>query len=513
MPQLASGELGWAIDTQELYIGNGSVSEGAPAVGNTKLLTEHDDLFDLADTYVYDVDSGTIQTGEVNPIQRTLQDRLDDRVSVKAFGCNGDGTDCSAELQRAIDQLYLNANRKTTLYLEAGEYLISRTIYLPPFVTLVGEGKDKTVIKQTFQGTVFQTVNGNSAPNSPASDSTSDFLNQARFISVKGMTIDVTEAGLTSQEPVVVLQSCRNSLFEDIKILGSYSISPSDSIGIQMNSLSSVVTCKDNVFNGITIQDIGYAVDSKWDIVDNHFNSCVFDTLDYGVVFGNGISIGAQGQSVGPSYNVFDSCIFKDINKHAIWIEAGQYNLSTNNKFYSIGNAGGNNSSAEFSVINFNDEYNHSDNDFFDRASDLSANISRFGAVAYVPLIEGKSFFEYNFSTKIQVGEITSPSTLFRLPGIQSGIYSIEYWYNSSPYSLVRSGVLTIIIDKGPETVTLSDEYSVSGTATGQYNKLKFSAEISDQDGDVSFDTILINAENPVSGELANLYFKVASKT
>ena len=25
LPQLASGELGWAIDTQEFYVGNGSV--------------------------------------------------------------------------------------------------------------------------------------------------------------------------------------------------------------------------------------------------------------------------------------------------------------------------------------------------------------------------------------------------------------------------------------------------------------------------------------------------------
>ena len=37
LPQLASGELGWAIDSRELYIGNGAVSEGAPAVGNTKV--------------------------------------------------------------------------------------------------------------------------------------------------------------------------------------------------------------------------------------------------------------------------------------------------------------------------------------------------------------------------------------------------------------------------------------------------------------------------------------------
>ena len=41
IPQLASGEFGWAVDAQELYIGNGAVSEGAPAVGNTQILTDH----------------------------------------------------------------------------------------------------------------------------------------------------------------------------------------------------------------------------------------------------------------------------------------------------------------------------------------------------------------------------------------------------------------------------------------------------------------------------------------
>ena len=37
VPQLASGEIGWAVDTRELFIGNGAVSEGAPSVGNTKV--------------------------------------------------------------------------------------------------------------------------------------------------------------------------------------------------------------------------------------------------------------------------------------------------------------------------------------------------------------------------------------------------------------------------------------------------------------------------------------------
>ena len=53
LPQLASGELGWAIDTRELYIGNGSVSEGSPSVGNTKVLPQFDNIFSKEETYTY----------------------------------------------------------------------------------------------------------------------------------------------------------------------------------------------------------------------------------------------------------------------------------------------------------------------------------------------------------------------------------------------------------------------------------------------------------------------------
>ena len=87
LPQLASGEFGWAVDTRELYIGNGAVSEGAPAVGNTKVLTQFDNIFDLADTYTYRAEDGYLNTGGQNgtPITRTLQARLDDRVSIRSF--------------------------------------------------------------------------------------------------------------------------------------------------------------------------------------------------------------------------------------------------------------------------------------------------------------------------------------------------------------------------------------------------------------------------------------------
>ena len=42
-------------------------------------------------------------------LQRSLQQRLDDFVTLKSFGADGDGTDQTAQLQRAIDQIFLNS--------------------------------------------------------------------------------------------------------------------------------------------------------------------------------------------------------------------------------------------------------------------------------------------------------------------------------------------------------------------------------------------------------------------
>ena len=156
IPQLASGEFGWAVDARELYIGNGAVSEGAPSVGNTKVLTQFDNIFDLADTYTYRSEDSYINTGGATgtPVLRTLQDRLDDRVSVKAFGATGETTQlATAKLQTAIDQLFINDATKGSigsrveLHLEAGEYIIDDTIYIPPQATIIGAGSDKTVIR------------------------------------------------------------------------------------------------------------------------------------------------------------------------------------------------------------------------------------------------------------------------------------------------------------------------------------------------------------------------------
>lgn len=48
LPQLASAELGWSVDEQRLYIGNGTLAEGAPFVGNTEILTAKSIYTELA---------------------------------------------------------------------------------------------------------------------------------------------------------------------------------------------------------------------------------------------------------------------------------------------------------------------------------------------------------------------------------------------------------------------------------------------------------------------------------
>lgn len=44
LPQLAGAELGWSIDQRRLFIGNGTLQEGAPEIGNTEILTEFSEV-------------------------------------------------------------------------------------------------------------------------------------------------------------------------------------------------------------------------------------------------------------------------------------------------------------------------------------------------------------------------------------------------------------------------------------------------------------------------------------
>ena len=514
VPQLSGGEFGWAVDSRELYIGNGSVAEGAPAVGNTKIITEHDDLFTLANTYTY-LGGQTVQTGLTStaPVKRTLQDRLDELVSVKAFGAKGDGTDQTVAIQRAIDQLYINSSTKGTeqsraqLYFPAGVYKITSTIFVPPFASIVGAGKDKTKFDVTNNVIVFQTVNESSTPGTPADDSSSTTLNQARQIVMKDFTVATTQ----TTQPVFKLQSCKMSNFENIRITGPWTTGTTitrANAGIELGSLSSVVCTQENKFDHITVDGMSVGIVSDDDVYNNHFHCCYFKNLGHGIQFGQNSVLGSQGQVTGPCKNKIGFSEFKNIDKEGLAIANGNNNFSTTNNYEGVGNVGGTEGNAQYSIIDFAVPGNSSIEDSFTRTADLSYGQSFIVNKPYISEIKGYVHAQLGGMHSLEVSETSSYTYFFRLPGDYSRTYEVDYFYNSSLVNAQRSGKMIFQLDQSTSTVNFIDDYDYQGDSNYE-TALKFQASLVNTDGISSVDTIVVSVLNSVVNDAGRFTFKI----
>lgn len=162
VPQLSSAEFAWAVDSQELYIGNGSVAEGAPYVGNTKILTEHDNILELTAGYSF----GQGDPAITRSIARSLQSKLDETVSVVDYGAVPDGsTDCTLAFEAAFADLFdsVDTDNRKILLVPNGRYsfnLPARPLRIPSWATLQGENSSQTVLDIGNSGIEF--VKGNS---------------------------------------------------------------------------------------------------------------------------------------------------------------------------------------------------------------------------------------------------------------------------------------------------------------------------------------------------------------
>ncbi len=517
LPQLASGEFGWATDAQELWIGNGAVSEGSPYVGNTQILTQHDDLFQYAKTYSYKSLSNNYQTGaSVNtPIQRTLQDRLDDRVSIRSFGANGDGTDQTAAIQRAVDQLYLNAATKLTapsrvvLYFEAGNYNISSTIKLPPFTTIRGAGIDKTIFNCTSTTVpAFDTVNDSSVPGSYAGDATSTTLNQARNIFMSDCTVQV------ASQQAIKLTSCKDSHFENIKLKGPWenNASAGSTTGLWLVSLSTAVNCVNNYFNNMQIQGFTNGIKSDFDISRNVWNNCRFNTCMIGIDFGGATVLGNSGQLTGPVNNIITNSHFDQISQHAIDIATGNNNVSQLNKFYDVGNNMGSSTQAAHPVIKFLAYNNESIDDWFKRTEELGYDPTYQLNISYIPEISGSAIASIGTTYRLAITQFSEFSKLFRLAADTTRAYEIDYIYKSSAVNAQRTGKLEVIVNPTNNLVDLVDSYDFVGDSTLAQN-LQFKAQTFDENSNSSVDTIAIMVLNSTSSDNAELTYTVRSKS
>lgn len=528
IPQLSSGEFGWAVDTQELYIGNGSVLDGAPNVGNTRVLTENDyntlvqSVFDtilqsnpgesITQLYQYRPMALDLETGLLGPTIRPLQSRLDDIVSAKAFGVNPDGvTDNTGALQLAFDQLYLNNvyrsdpdndTWKVVLNLEPGIYVITGVLEIPPFVTLRGAGIDKTFIRQIGEGSVtITTINDNNDVDK--SLTTTTYANQPRHIEISNLTIENY-----SNEVCLELNAVRNSLFENVKFKSSWDLDSSitDTVGVNLIAKSSMVTCEKNVFKNCTFENLKTPVTSDYDIQNNVFVECTFTELKTGIKFGIN-SNGTVGQEFGPRNNKIVNSFFSNIEQTGIDIVKGTGNISLSNTFKLVGNDGGPTPLNIYPIINFVEPGNISRDDFFDRSIEFGST-NGYTNYPYQSEITGSIISENRFNKNVNIEFNEDSTLLLRLPGDVSAIYLVHYSYISPVAEVIRQGTIKVVVDLStlsPNVLT-SEEFDVTGALSNALNFMIEGAYI-DSDADSVGDTVTINYTNSTENDIGVFHY------
>lgn len=377
LPQLAPGELGWAIDSRRLFIGNGRVEDGAPPAytdpNNTEIITEHSigDLISNFPLYQYE-GNGIITpiTGPdaLNPVFRTIQDRLDDYVSVKAFGAMGDGsTDDTSAINKALNELYVHDYtdyNKKVLFFPAGDYLIGGDLVkIPRNARIQGEGIDCTFITQTDAtiSAVLYVADSMQQIDAIIGTNGADYPgnNHVSNLTLRHSSLDYDIVKIRSAAGVTF----ENVKFENIWNTGSGAGSNSQAIDIR-NIIGGPITSNIKFNN---CEFVGHENVNKlnYDATNIIFNNCKFYMCYRGISIGDNFGPGQIRVAYG--YKIVNS-FFDKIYETAIKTYAGVHSVtSANNYFYDVGNQNAGISGYNYDIISFADSGNASIADYSER--------------------------------------------------------------------------------------------------------------------------------------------------
>lgn len=509
-PQLASGEIAWSIDDQKLYIGNGAVSEGAPYVGNTEVLTVNSNIFDLVDQYAYRPNSNI--WGINVPVSRSLQDRLDETVSVFSFGATGDGSDQTDEIQLAIDTLFKNSNteNRVILWFPAGVYVVSSTIEVPPYAVIRGAGKEKTIFRSSVAD-IFKTVHYNPADSTETiNEVDAEYL--AKYIEISDCSIEVNS--LTKKGMIV--DSCQRSLFKNLKIKGFWTFGAVAEIhrAIDIISYSDVKLSENNIFDGIEIDNFNYGIYSDYYIKNNTFRNLRLESMLKGIAFGTDTSIGLLGMSDGPSYNLIEGSSFNRIDEEAIFVREGNYNLSTNNKFFNVGNDQANTSRSP--VIRFTTDTNLSSSDFFERTQNktVAGPADNAATKFYTPEVLGRVNYSNLYGNNTTIGLLATSTSILKFPVVDNGTIFVDYVYTEDSEDIVREGTIELVINLSDSSIVLNDNYTFMGDSIYS-SSLVFSAALETVTVPSGATTKIVNlsAVNGIPVSNDNLYYTIRVKS
>ena len=367
LPTLSAGELGWAVDDQRLFIGNGTYEEGAPQLGNTELLTSNSNILEYTTSYNYNGErAGYIPN--TGPTYRNLQSKLDQIVSVLDFGAKGDGsTDDSNAINLAMQQLYCeqtNLEIRRILFFPAGKYMVSSIINIPTYANLMGEGVESSIIHmygssspytaQTVDSTFEADSNIGIAPNS-----------------VPPKNIVITDMGFSNGDGngAILITRCDNIKFNRTGFFGTkeFPASVSTDYGVQITS-SAVMLSKNIQFSGCKFDGFSIPVYLDYDCYHVKFNNCQFSNGYYGFRIGENTGV-ASPKTAGPYGLSITDCLFDKIySKGILSSEFTVGIISNRNTFLDVAtNATG---MIQENVIYFGNPECHSVLDFFKPTAD-----------------------------------------------------------------------------------------------------------------------------------------------
>ena len=506
VPQLSSAEFAWAVDSQELYIGNGSVAEGAPAVGNTKILTEHDNILELAASYQFDSVRRSIQ----DTLPRSISSKLDEYVSVLDFGAVGDGvTDCTPAFEAAIFQLFRNANTeyKKVLMIPNGTYRFASTLFIPATTILRGETRDGVKLNIGSNNVQFISSDGLTT----YTDST-----RPQNVQISNLTFQRTTGYIN-------LTGVANSTFDNVIFLGNYVLSNTP---VNLSTTNAAVEWTNTLygtavtgikFNNCTFQETSIGVKCRQTLLTEifatsvDFDNCKFFVNDTGIYI-----VGNAGQS--NNWKITDSK-FEEIANQAFRSTNGINTKFLRSEFVKCG-GGRNESDTPTSVVVYFGE--KTNNILVDCISDRQQATGSLVSFSQQGLSVAENSDRTNFVDRVNA-DITVTDA-FRPLATFSGLNKyilIDYFLQLRDYSRIGQIIITIgnVLENTDDdifgaNVAITDNFQyspllVASPGGGIITNFEFAANLRSNDGASSFDTLVLSYKNPIGSVEGKVSYNV----
>ncbi len=499
VPQLSSAEFAWAVDSQELFIGNGSVAEGAPYVGNTKILTEHDNILELASAYTFAEPDPSISLA----VSRSLQSKLDEYVSILDFGAVPDGsTDNVAAFENAFNQLFRNLDPKykKVLLIPNGVYVLAGNLKIPSTAKIRGETQNGVILDINYNNISF---------TGPDGEEVAEFTstNRPRDVYISNLTIN---RGIGQTD----ISGLADSLFEDVRWTSEYTLG--DTIGDSVNpgpiadqaaAVKWENTLPGTKVTGITFRNCVWesnllGVRSDQVIVDSssppvydtfiNFEGCKFFVGHTGILI-NGIS------NQGNKWNIVD-CHFEEMAFYAFLSDYGLGTKIQRSKFINCGNYTASADTPVTSIVSFGQSLGNI-------VVDCSSNRHQEAGFTSVSTKGAESeVLNSNRTSLVDMNHFSiDRSNSFRALAVFSAFnrYTyIDYILNLGVHS--RYGQIVIMVAEDQGSLTFTDNYAYStpfATDPGgiRMTNFQFNVELKDNNGDSGLETILLSYMNPLA--------------